>query len=69
MLYTDMNGERKIRVFNFSWIVQKTLFNYFKSTEVTNFSMFKIRQELSTATKLGVQAVKQKILDDLVKMF
>ena len=54
MLYTDMYGERKIRVFNFSWIVQKTLFNYFKSTEVTNFSMFKIRQELSTATKIGV---------------
>ena len=58
MLYTDMYGERKIRVFNFSWQVCKTLFNYFKSTEVTNFAMFKVREELSLATKFGVQHVK-----------
>ena len=34
MLYSDMEGVRKIRVFNYHWKVVKNLYSYFKSADV-----------------------------------
>ena len=36
MLYSDMEGVRKIRVFNYHWKVAKNLYSYFKSADVEN---------------------------------
>jgi hypothetical protein len=38
MLYTDMEGVRKIRCFNYSWTVAKNLYSYFKSSDVENLA-------------------------------
>lgn len=47
MLFTDMEGVRKIRIMNYSWTVAKNLYSYFKSSDVENLAQFKIRNELS----------------------
>jgi hypothetical protein len=38
MLYTDMEGKRMIRVMNFLWIVNNSIYNYFKSADVENLA-------------------------------
>ena len=45
ILYTSMYGERKIRVFNYSWTVAQNLYNYCKSSDVESLSQFKIRYD------------------------
>ena len=34
MLYTDMLGDRKIRIFNYSWKVADNLYNFCRSADV-----------------------------------
>jgi hypothetical protein len=68
MLYTDMEGKRKIRVMNFHWVVAANLFSYFKSADVENLAQFKIRNELSQAIKRGAKNTKEKLLNDLIEM-
>ena len=68
MLYTDIDGVRKIRVFNYSWKVTKNLYNYFKSSDVESVTQFKMRSELSQLAKKGAKNTKEKMINDLVGM-
>jgi protein transport protein SEC24 len=68
MLYTDMEGNRMIRIMNYSWTVASSMFNYFKSADVENLAQFKIRNELTQAPKRGAKATKEKLLNDLIEM-
>lgn len=38
MLFTDMEGNRMIRVMNYQWAVASSMFNYFKSADVENLA-------------------------------
>ena len=68
MLYSDMEGVRKIRVFNYHWKVAKNLYAYFKSADVENVAQFKIRSELSQVVRRGAKNTKEKMINDLVDM-
>jgi protein transport protein SEC24 len=68
MLYSDMEGVRKIRVFNYHWQVAKNLYSYFKSADVESVAQFKVRSELSQAVRRGAKNTKEKLINDLVDM-
>ena len=68
MLYTDPYGERKIRVFNYAWLVSQNLYNYCKSADVESVSQFQIRQNLTQVTRKGAKSTKEKVINDLVEM-
>jgi hypothetical protein len=61
MLYTRSDGERMIRVYNYSWRVCRDIFSYFKSADVENFTQFKIRSDLSKLTQVGAAKTKEKL--------
>ena len=68
MLFTDMEGIRNIRVFNYSWKVAKNLYSYFKSSDCENLAQFKIRNQLSQTMRRGAKTIKEKLINDLVDM-
>ena len=68
MLHTDMYGERKIRIFNYSWVVSKNLHNYCKSSDVESVAQFRIRNHLTQVTKKGAKSTREKVINDLVTM-
>jgi hypothetical protein len=47
VLYSDVYGERRIRVFNMSFQVVKQLNQYFKSTVVETYAQYFLRQKLA----------------------
>ena len=68
VLHTDMYGERKIRIMNYSWKAASNLFNYYRSADVENVAQFKMRHDLTYVTKRGSKNVREKVINDLVEM-
>lgn len=68
VLFTDMYGERRIRVLNYSWKVVTKLFNYFKSSDVENVIQYKLRHSLTQVPARGSLAVKDQVMTELVDM-
>ena len=68
VLYTTMDGERKIRIFNYQWIVAQNLYNYCRSSDVESVAQFKLRQSLTMVTKKGSKGTKELVINELVEM-
>ena len=68
VLHTDMYGERKIRIMNYSWKATSKLINYFRSADVENVAQFKVRHDLTFVTKKGSKNVREKVINDMVTM-
>ena len=47
ILYTDLNGDRKIRILNYNWNVAQNIYNYCRSSDVESVSQFKLRHDLT----------------------
>jgi len=43
VLFTDTNGERRIRILNYQWPVATNLYNYCRSSDVESVAQFKVR--------------------------
>ena len=68
ILYTDLNGDRKIRILNYNWNVAQNIYNYCRSSDVESVSQFKLRHDLTQVVKLGAKGTKEKVINDLVDM-
>lgn len=68
MLHTNNNGERRIRVFNYTWKVAANLYSYCKSGDVESVSQFKLRHALTQVTNTGAKNTREKTINELVEM-
>ena len=68
MLYSDVYGERRIRIFNQSFLVVKSLNQYFKSTVVENYAQYFLRQKLARLEEKGPKNVREEIINKLVDL-
>jgi protein transport protein SEC24 len=68
MLYYDMYGERRIRVFNHSFQVVKSLNTYFKATVVESYAQYFLRQKLARIEQKGAKNIREEIINKLVDL-
>ena len=68
VLYTDPQGERRIRIMNYAWKVAAKLYDYCRSADVESVAQFKLRHYLTQVPKLGAKGTKEKVINDLVEM-
>ena len=54
MLFTDQYGERRIRIFNYSWKVAQNLYSYFKSSDVENVTQLAISVKRQFSIRIPV---------------
>ena len=68
ILFTDMMGQRRIRIMNYSWNVAKNLYDYCRSCDVESVAQYKIRLALTFVNKKGAKGTKEMIINELVEM-
>jgi hypothetical protein len=68
MLYSNIYGERRIRVFNQSFQVVKSLNQYFKSTVVESYAQYLLRQKLARLDKKGPKNIREELINKLVDL-
>jgi protein transport protein SEC24 len=62
MLYTNVLGQRRIRVFNQSFNIATNVGAYFKAANVETLAQFMLRQNLSQIERLGAKKVKENVV-------
>lgn len=68
MLYTNVFGERRIRVFNHSFQVVKSLNAYFKSTVVESYAQYLLRSQLARLDTKGPKNIREILINKLVDL-
>jgi protein transport protein SEC24 len=66
MLYTNVFGERRIRVLNHQMVVAKNLNAYYKGADCEALSHFVIKKELSTLITKGCKGTRESMINNTV---
>jgi protein transport protein SEC24 len=68
MLYSNLYGERRIRLFNVAYPAVKSLNQYFKSTVVESYAQYFLRQKLARLHEKGPKNIREEIINKLVDL-
>ena len=68
MLYNNIFGEQRIRIFNVNLQVAKNLNEYYKFADVEQLSQFFLKQNIAQSFEKGPKSVREQVLNSLVSL-
>jgi protein transport protein SEC24 len=66
MLYTNIFGETRIRVFNMAYEVETNLHQYLKMAVAENYVQYFLKEKLVRVSSIGCKQVREEILNHVV---
>ena len=68
MLYTNQQGERRVRIFNIASSVTDSINNYFKAANCEVFVTYLLRSSLASLPSSNAKSVKDSIINQVVEL-
>ena len=69
VLYSNIYGERRLRVFNQAFKVATLLNQYFKSCAVESFTQYFLREKLARIKQVGPRLIREEVMNEMITIF